>query len=185
MRRWHITIVALALFSGLLIYTLFYDKPGDTEKKGEAPAIFSLDTSEIRKISLAGPNGFVTLEREESGQDGLGWRVTEPGTNPADNAKADELASALAGLKALRVVEAGAESLSSFGLDRPAATAELTMADGSQKTILLGDKTPLEDGQQSYYAMEKGGADVYTIPGRVANLLLRDNLSDWSGNQNF
>lgn len=179
MRRWLTTIVALALFSGLLVYTLFYDKPGATEKKGEAPAIFSLDAGEIRKISLAGPKGSVTLEREESGQDGPGWRVTEPGAYPADNARADELASALAGLKALRAIEGGAESLSSFGLDRPAATAEMTMADGSRKTIVLGNKTPLEDGQQSYYAMEKGGAVVYTIPGRVATLLLRGDLADW------
>lgn len=182
MRRWHTTIVALALFSGLLVYTLFYDKPGDTEKKGEAPAIFSLDANEIRKISLTGPKGSINLEREESGQEGPGWRVTEPGAYPADNSKADELASALAGLKALRMIEGGAESLSSFGLDRPSATAELMMADGSQKIILLGNKTPLEDGQQSYYAMEKGGAVVYTILGRVANLLLRDDLSDWRRN---
>ena len=182
MRRWLTTIVALALFSGLLVYTLFYDKPGNTEKNPEAPAIFSLDVNKIRKFSLAGPKGSVTLERDESGQDGPGWRVTEPGTYPADNSKADELASTLAGLKALRVIEGGAESLSSFGLDRPAATAEVTTADGSRKTIILGNKTPLEGAEQSYYAMEKGGAVVYTIPGRVATLLLRDDLADWRRN---
>ncbi|MCL5056743.1 MAG: DUF4340 domain-containing protein [Actinobacteria bacterium] len=180
MNRWISTVFAVMLFSGLLIFTLVYDRPGDTEKKNESSAILSLDASEIKKITLAGPKASITLERDGSGPEGRGWRITTPGDYPADDSKAEDLASALAGLEALKTIEGGVvESLSSFGLERPAASAELSTADGSTRTILLGGKTPLEDGEQSYYAMEKGGAAVYTISSRVADLILLDNLSEW------
>ncbi|MFZ5645549.1 MAG: DUF4340 domain-containing protein [Bacillota bacterium] len=182
MKRWFSTVLAVMLFSGLLIYTLVYDRQGDTGKKNESPVILSLDISEIKKITLAGPKVSIMLERDGSGPEGRGWRITTPGDYPADDFKAEDLASALAGLEALKTIEGGMESLSSFGLDRPAVSAEVTKADGSTGTILLGSKTPLEDGEQSYYAMEKGGAVVYTISSRVADLLLLDNLSEWRRN---
>ncbi len=65
-----------------------------------------------------------------------------------------------------RLIEANATDLSAYGLDKPAAKATATYADGKKQTFLLGNRTPTGD---TYYFMKQGDPRVITVWMNVGN----------------
>ncbi|MBQ4333713.1 MAG: DUF4340 domain-containing protein [Clostridia bacterium] len=57
------------------------------------------------------------------------------------------------------------DKLSTFGLDKPVATATITYKDGSTCTVSVGDMIPSEDG---YYAQVSGDENVYMFTSDTA-----------------
>ena len=59
------------------------------------------------------------------------------------------------------------DKLSTFGLDKPNATATITYTDGTTRTVKVGDITPTEDG---YYVQIDGDDNVYMFEAESASI---------------
>jgi hypothetical protein len=97
------------------------------------------------------------------------WQLTDPATKRSDQAAIEGLLARIDGLQMKAVETASPESLSKYGLDKPAAS--VTIGTGSARaTLLVG--TQSEEG--SVYAKDASRPDVFTIDASVLDDLKRD-----------
>ena len=161
-----IALAVLVVLGGVVWFTEFRDK-------GESPAaakpsdkpdltIFTIEEREIRRIEVARGGQTTTVDRDEQGE----WTV-QPSGQPGDRARLSGLMFRLASLNASRRVAEAPEDLAQFGLDQPALTATVTVADGSTHTLLVGGKAPTDTGT---YVKKADDQTVFL----VANQLVAD-----------
>lgn len=97
------------------------------------------------------------------------WRLTDPATRRPDEAAIEGLLSRIDGLRIRSIAAENPESLSKYGLDKPAAT--VTIGTGSSRaTLHVG--SPAEEG--TVYAKDASRAEVFTIDASVLDDLKRD-----------
>lgn len=167
LKKWIFPLTVLAIFLGLLAFTL-YDRP--VEEDGAAgetqPAIFSLAEDEIAGISLTHDQEQIELVRE-----GDDWWVM-PGHLKGNNLRIDTLARTLAGLEAGRVVATSGADLTAYGLDRPAYRVKVQLKDGKSATLLVGAATPVktDQGEGEYYVKKEDTSAVYTLSQSTAQM---------------
>lgn len=160
MKKWILPLTVLAIFLGLLAFTL-YDRPPEEETAANKaqPEIFSLAGDDIVQISISRGQEQVELVRE-----GDNWWVM-PGHLKGNNLRIDNLARTLASLKAGRVIAEGGANLATYGLDRPALQVKVQLKDGSSATLLVGAATPVKtaQGEGEYYVKKEDNPAVYTL----------------------
>jgi hypothetical protein len=146
-----------------------------------SPKLLSLKQDEIVKIEILRREGEST--RIEKGSDGI-WRITAPEPLAADKSAIDSLVSTAASLEADKVVEDKPADLAQFGLKEPHARVVITLKDGKQRTVLLGDDAPVGgggfaqvDGDPKVYLLTswvKGGLDKLAVDLRDKRLMTFD-----------
>lgn len=119
----------------------------------------------VRKLEVTGPEGRYALERKGEGN----WVFTRPLETRAGRWKVDGLLGTLEGLKMDSVAAEEAKSLKPFGLDKPARTVALGLADGSTKTLSIGS-SPEKD---KYDAAISGSSLVAVIPKALVEQLAK------------
>jgi hypothetical protein len=100
--------------------------------------LFSFEESALERLDVASGKNVYALERTGDGQ----WKLTAPLQLPADTAKANQVASAVRGLRATRFAteQSGGQDLGRYGLAKPIVTVEMVLAnDPQQKTLVLGE----------------------------------------------
>ena len=123
------------------------------EQKEEASRVYMTDISDVSAVSY----DYQGQELLFTKKDGV-WKYDGDDLFPVKQEKLEALAATASKLEALRKLEGG-DSLSSYGLDVPARTVEVTAGDGKKSDILLGTAT--SDGD--YYAMVQGEDTPYLI----------------------
>jgi hypothetical protein len=159
-------ILALVV-AALGAFLYFYEIRGQEERaeaEEAAKRLFQgVSAEEIESVVLLASGGeLVRLER--SGED---WRITEPVRFPADQIRADSLASSLASLSSEAVFEEP-EPLEEYGIG---ADPSIRFSIGDLEHVLhIGDKTPV--GGNTYV---KTGEDerVYAVKSYRASSLAR------------
>jgi hypothetical protein len=121
----------------------------------------------VQTLEVAGKAGGFALAREPQGE----WKFTRPLATLAGRWTVDGLLGSLENLRMESVVAEQAADLEPFGLDQPAHTVRLGLADGSVKTLEIG--APVKDKDKQYHARETGGGLVVAIPGALVDDLAK------------
>jgi hypothetical protein len=117
---------------------------------------------DVRTLEVSGPEGDYALARTDAGD----WAFTRPLTTRAGRWSVDGLLGTLENLRFDAVAAAEAADLGAFGLDRPRRSVHLVLADGTTRTLEIGDAAGDED-EGKYHAREKGASLVAVIPGAI------------------
>lgn len=121
----------------------------------------------VQTLEISGPGGGFALVREPQGD----WKFTRPLSTLAGRWTVDGLLGSLENLRMESVVAEQAPDLTPFGLDKPAHTVRLGLADGSARTLEIG--APVKDKEKQYHARETGGGPVVAIAGALVDDLAK------------
>jgi hypothetical protein len=170
LRNTLILIAILALLGG---YVYFFElrKESEPSDDGGFVTVLNLDATQIVGITVnKTEDGATTMARvrREAGQ---GWQIVEPAQEAADDVRVDNLAGLLARLQATRKIEESASDLSLYGLKEPAFEIVVTLQDGGEQILAIGEMNPTKSG---YYGQRKGDPAVYLLPISPAS-----DLEDW------
>lgn len=124
--------------------------------------VLAFDEAQVRKLVLTRPSGGITVERQG---DGDSWRITAPGSYPADAAEMRALLASIRGIRADDFAsDAPTPELAPYGLEQPRLTVSVFVgADAAQKTLLFG-ATHEEQQKKTIYAKRAEKPTVYAIP---------------------
>jgi len=155
-------IAALVLLGlgGAVYYSEKHPPQPKSDVKTEK--ILALEQDQIKKIRISRPSGGDTVELEK-GDDGK-WRMTEPKPYKADESSVSSMVSSLASLNADTVVNEKNSDWKSYGLEPGKIAVQITLKDGKEKKLLLGDDVPTTSGA---YAELQGDPRLYTIASYV------------------
>jgi hypothetical protein len=171
MRGLRSTIALLLVLIGLGAY-IYFGAPGDnptTEKREEVFA--SLESGDIQSISVRGENATAAVALKK---DGDAWRIHEPVSAPAALSEVTSLASALADLEIVRVIEENPTDLGPYGLSTPRVEIEFTSSEGKPSgRLAVGSKTPTGGDM---YAQRNDEKRVFLIPAFQDSSLNRSAL---------
>jgi hypothetical protein len=144
-------VIVEAGVKGALTKTLF-----DLREK----RVLAFEQPNLKHLDVATPKLAYGLDHVGDGQ----WKLTSPIAETADTTKANQIATALSTLRAIRFATeiATQEDLKRYGLDHPSDTAQLTLGDGAQKTLVLAQVT---DGKTPHaYAKRAEEAWIAEVP---------------------
>lgn len=123
------------------------------------------------------PEGEVTLKKGVSNWE---W----PDSQPVPGSTPERVATRVAGVRAEEFVSESAGDLSRYGLDNPQGRATLATTDGTQRTLLLGDRgEPWVDTEdqphERFYAKVEDESAVYLVDRGVFSVL-QDAVREYS-----
>jgi hypothetical protein len=148
-------LVALALGAFVWFYEIEGEEARQEAKAAEKRLFPGIESADVDEIALTTRDG--TTVRLRRGDDG--WSLVEPLAFPADAFATDGIASNLADLSSVAVLE-NPQPLEEYGLADGARVVRFH-AGGEEHVLRLGNKTPV--GGNSY-AQVDGRDDVVTIP---------------------
>ncbi len=119
----------------------------------------------VRTLDVSGPEGPFSLARDERGE----WRIVRPLKTQAGRWAVDSLLGLLEGLRMESVASENASDLKPFGLDPPARTVSVGLADGSTRRLEIGSATP----DTKYHAREAQSRLVAVIAGALVGDLAK------------
>jgi len=132
-------LLLLALAAGVGAYVWFVELERDmTAPDTPAEEVFAVEADQIQEVRLRSEAGEESVLQRTgdrwvfAGQDGVDVDPTE----------AASIASGLADLESQRVVDEQPPSLAEYGLETPRVTVSFTDAAGTERTLLVGNRTP-------------------------------------------
>ena len=120
-------------------------------------AVFSFQPSDVKSLKIETGGKSITVER--SGDNA--WKLSDPPAQYSDSTHIAGVVATLTGLQKDRELDKGSNPLSAFGLDKPYLRATATLNDGSQHTLIAGNKNP---GGSGYYAQVEGQPGLFIVP---------------------
>ncbi|HOO57096.1 MAG TPA: DUF4340 domain-containing protein [bacterium] len=157
MKKFILTILLALVFALMLAYVFIYEKgPSKADKEGEKAtiAIVDIPESEIKSIEIKGEEHLLLARSENK------WRLAEPVDARIKEGALEGIIEVLQEFDAQSLVSDNTENLADFGLDNPATEVLVEKQDGQKKWILIGDKTPVGNGN---YLTLKDSRSVYSI----------------------
>ena len=124
--------------------------------------VIAFDEAQVKKVSLAKPEGAITVERQG---DGDTWRITTPGPYPADPSEVRVLLSSIRGIRTEDFAsDAPDADLKPYGLDQPRLTISVVAGkEEAQQTLLVG-ATHEEGQKKTVYVKRAERPTVYAVP---------------------
>jgi len=156
-------LIALVILLGLGGAVWYSEKhPPQPKSDVKTEKVISVEQDQLRRIQIARPEETIALEKADDGK----WRITQPKPYKADESSASSLVSNLASLNADQVVAEKEKEgdWKTYGLDPAKLQVEITLKDGKQHKLLLGDDAPTSAG---VYARLEGDQRLFTIPSYV------------------
>lgn len=160
MRRRTTTIMALAALCLGVAYYLS-DRNGPEPPTGAGIPVWSVDPDDLMKLAI-----FLPAEDKRGAwakHDDEYWYFDEPEGRKVDMSRwGGGIPLLLSGPRANRRVsqDASDEQLRSFGLDTPGMKLRITLRNGEEFEIDVGDRTP---DRQSHYIRPAGRRSVFTV----------------------
>jgi hypothetical protein len=163
--RTRTALIYLTLFLVLAGYFYYFEVVGrraHMEQEEAARHLFQVDTAQITALQLErGESKLIYLTKNGH------WQIVEPMRSRCDEFAVKSLLTALQSLKMEREVEAAAQDLQPYGLDKPVLHISF-LAAGLRHQLRLGAKAVV--GNQ-YYASSEPGNRVVLIDGAKRQLL--------------
>lgn len=163
-------VLVLFVLGGYIWYTfLRADAPPLTSPTPEPEAVvfYSANPNQIQRVKVEDLVGGKTTVIV---RDGDRWRMQEPKQGEAYFVRVDGLVFDLARIEVDRKLDAPGD-LAAFGLNPAKLETTITLADGTETTLLLGNENP---DQNYVYALKEGDPAVYLV-----DFSLRDDLTDF------
>ena len=166
--------------------TGFQKKPFDLRDRD----VLHVKRDAVKTLEVAGADGGFALARDDKGE----WSFTQPFATRAGRWSVDGLLGTLEGLRMESVAgeASGDKQLKTYGLDKPARTLTLGLADGVSKVLEIGsaaDKkepakpepkpapkpsaSPSPEKPTKYYAWAKDSGQVVVIPAALVDDLAK------------
>lgn len=144
------TIAVVILLATVGVYALYIAHQPALEA---TPKLFTVASTDIRKIELRAPGRDIVIERAKEG----GWRIVQPIQAKADRVAADGMADAIANVQITGKVDEKPSDLAPFGLAQPAVVVTaITKDNKALPEISVGKDTPV--GNSAYImAADKPG----------------------------
>ena len=154
-----ITLLLLAALIGLAYYLNRNEPIAETEATPalEATFVISEQDGNITSIEIKPVNG-ETVKVARNGE--KVWALELPSATEADQGLVEAAASQITALKIIGEVDADASIL---GLDEPAYVITIEFADGTKRTLEVGDTTPTRSGY--YVRVDKKKTLILTLSG--------------------
>lgn len=152
------TLILLALLALLGGYVYFFEvkKPATPEKKATTTVtVLDLPYSDVVGVEVRSEDGEAKLARQPE----AGWKVMKPKEKEADQDRVERVIKGLSPLRATRALTE-AMDLKAFGLSEPKTSITVTLRDGSEEVLLIGDKNP---AGTAYYVQRKGDEAIYLV----------------------
>lgn len=155
-RRLLTLVIVLVVLAGLVGTYLVVSRPRPEKAAAAPPQLIKVDKDKLVKMVLSDrAEGRLALEKK-----GKTWTVDSPQEYALDESTIDDLALTLTALSAERVIDENPTDFAQYGLAPPRAQGQATYSDGTTKTVLLGNKTPMGN---TYYLQVTGDPKVYTV----------------------
>ena len=167
------------------IESSFDKKPFDLRDRD----VMHVKRDAVKTLEVQGPEGGYALSRDDKGE----WAFTRPVATRAGRWSVDGLIGTIENLRMDSVASEEAKDLKPFGLDKPARTVSLSLADGGHKVLEIG-KAAEFDSQPSpapdfpgspeakggakpkpskYYARDAAGGLVAVVPAAIVDDLAK------------
>lgn len=151
--------LAVVLVLCILLYLVVPQKNNDEDADSATDTsvmIDTLDTDAVKKLTIQNGENTFTLKKSEDQ-----WVFADDADIPVDQEEASELLENFATVSATKQLTENDDTLSNFGLSKPALTLTVTMSDGAEHTYLFGDTVPVIGG---YYVKASGHDEtVYCV----------------------
>jgi len=167
------TWIILAIFLVLLVLAWYLQQTRQNTQAETTPtpasqALFEIEENAVTGLRVEDNQGrVVELGKDAEGQ----WALAEPAAL-VDPLKADSAVGQVVTLDASTTLES-APSRDLIGLDPPAFTITVSLSDGTQRVIRVGNVTPIETGY--YTQVDDGPVQVVSKFGLDAVIGLLDN----------
>ncbi len=153
MQRSVLSMLAILVVLGVGVWLLQTKNPAAPE--GAPTYALSVPPGDVRRLDITTGGVSTAFER----LDPVGWKFADSGTQ-ADTSRVDSVVNRLAMLRSNSKVLDQVPDRSAYGLDPPAASALLTMKDGTTHRILIGNETV---NNANYYALAEDTGLLHTI----------------------
>jgi hypothetical protein len=152
-----VTLGALAALAGVYAYLRLKPAPAAPSlEEGAKRELSKLEAEKLVKIVLSErPEGTLTLVKKDGA-----WVLDPAYPVKLDESSVDDLVYSFTALFAERTIEEQPSDLAPYGLVPPRAVARAYLADGTVKTLRLGDETPTGN---TYYLQVEGDPAVYSV----------------------
>ncbi len=149
-------VVVVLIGAFLAVNYLWTDEEAATGiSSSESIELFTTAKENIVQMDLSvGDESFSFVRSEDK------WLLAGDESVKLKNSSVDYLCVELAGIYAKQCVEENAADLAKYGLSQPFGTYKISLADGTDKTFLLGNQDPVTD---AYYFKMADTDAVYTI----------------------
>lgn len=136
MKKFLPTLILLIVLIGGYAYAKsenFFKEEVKTDQE-----LFAVKSADVKELKLGTGETAVQLKRTEDG-----WEMTAPEAYPVEAYAADAVADSFGALTVKGVVDEAPANLGEFGLAEPLQQVEAVLADGSKKTLLIGNPLPV------------------------------------------
>jgi len=146
------------------------NRPTTAQGDAETSPVFDFEEEDVVYLRIETAAQTVVFEKDAEGF----WQMIEPEAHPAEEAAIAFLLSRLVtdGLRQTTTIEAANQA--EFGLDEPFATVELTLADDTTHTLILGD--PDFSGQNYYALVDPENFPLVEDAGEVEVAIVTENI---------
>ncbi len=131
-------LVLLVIALGLGAYAIFVESkrtPGESEAREKA---FAIEAPAIQRLDITASSGEETkLEKQDDT-----WRIVSPVEAAADASAVSDVTGTLASLEIQRVVDEKPADYAEYGLAPPRLAVSFAAADGAERLLQIGGKTP-------------------------------------------
>lgn len=171
-RKKTVTTIVLLCCLGLLIAGYFFlvqynknkekRKSEEAAKKSDEISLLTNSTDEVSSLSITSNQLSIVFVKDKTC-----WTVEGKPEFPLDQDQAETMVKNIAELSVMRIVTKKAESLSDFGLTHPLITIGAKFTDGSEKTLLIGERSSVAPG---YYAKLSDEDTIYLFAATKENI---------------
>ncbi|MBE9101332.1 DUF4340 domain-containing protein [Vacuolonema iberomarrocanum] len=178
LKRQNILLVLTAFVLGGAV--LLTRSPNDATTSDTTTNLFAFEERDIQALDIDTVARDFAFEKDENGI----WLITEPEEAIANDATVAFLANLLATSSSNQTLSTTPDDISTYGLDRPFATVNITLEDGSTHQLVLGtfnfDQSRLyaqvDPASEAAEAAEE--IDVLLVPADFETAINRP-LEDW------
>lgn len=169
MKNWTFPLVAAVVFFALLAYVMWggsAPSPEEVEAPQAEIEIVTLDREDVKAVTIRWEDTPDLAISAVDGEAERTYQLTSPFERATDQERARLLFTSVAQIKASRIISEGNDDLSEYGLDDPSGAIIVTLANGSEVTLNIGDGSPLSrQDEPDRYVKVAGEDTVYLMTG--------------------
>ena len=152
--------LVLVILAGVayLVLLKYSDKKEEAEsqkaqEEAEASVVFETDIDKVSSISFWGDDGKLTFEKKDDV-----WTYPEDSVFQMKDSRIQTLLADISSVSCTRELDAKGD-LAQFGLEDPVNTIEITLSDGTEKVLYVGNKNT--STHELYFQTEEKSDTVY------------------------
>jgi hypothetical protein len=159
-----VVVVALLVGAYFLFSNMKKEEGDTTDTASSTIKLIDFSTTDVTDVTLKNQEGTFVITHKDTD-----WVLVSPTDLKADSSVLSSIAINASSVSASKLVEENAQDLSKYGLDKSPVVVTVKKKDGTEKSLEIGDLTPIKSG---YYVKLTGENKVYVLDEYSAESLL-------------